>query len=93
MLRDELIELAVKYYWQRGEVGPLGSTYVTRGAWTISILSDGELILKKWLKHFKETRTFDIPNLTNLKSVPYAPWIIGPFKEGWFSLKANRFVQ
>lgn len=91
MTKDELIELAVGCGWKYHDANPGG--YLDRGNWTISILSDGGLILKTWYKHLGKMHPYDTPDLINLKSVLHAPWLIGPFKEGWFSLKANRFVK
>lgn len=87
MNEETFIRLAKGCGWH---VGP---DYVTRGNWTISILSDGGLILKKWFIHLRKMQPYDAPDLRDLQNVPHRPWIIGPFKRGWFSLKANRWVK
>lgn len=83
MTKQELIDLAVGYGWEYRK----DSREICKGRYYFDL----NKLPRVTLKHF-DGNTY-VTELGGIQSTPYAPWIIGPFKQGWFSLKANRFVK
>lgn len=82
MTKEELINLAVGCGWTHG-CGEL-----VRGRWAITIFKRAGIELEGPKRDQRYRLRYD-----EIQQCCGKSWIIGPFKEGWFSLKANRWVQ
>jgi hypothetical protein len=87
MTRDDLIKLAVKCHWHRGTLD-----YLERGLWSIFPGHDDSSDSVAVLRQSDGIRGlyFGSCPLSKMVSVN-RPWIIGPFKGKFFSLKSQRF--
>lgn len=83
MTKNELIELAIACGWKYRE----NTRELYKGRYYFNLNNLPLVILKRF-----DGNQFNTP-IDNLHSAEYAPWTIGPFKQGWFSLKTNRFVN
>jgi hypothetical protein len=85
MTKDELIKLAQGYGWEYRQ----WSQELVKGTFTMDFLMSDIMVdlCDSYLDRRYPQR------LENLQSAPAKPWVIGPFKEDWFSLKANRWVK
>lgn len=85
MTKEALIELAVGCGWTHG------CQELVRGYWVIQLPFGETGVIKLEGPKPECPITADLSDLQQA----YPPWqhLIGPFKEGWFSLKANRFCQ
>ena len=83
MTKTELIDLAVGCGWEYRR----DSRELCKGRYYFNLNNLPRVVLK----HFNGDKF--VTFLGNLQSVLRTAWIIGPFTEGWFSLKANRFVK
>ena len=80
MKEDQLISIASQCGWV------FHNGTLNKGSCRINIFSNGKLQIIMWHEDYEEV---DLPKINSRYDMP---WQIGPFKNGYFSLKACRWV-
>lgn len=65
---------------------------LTRGHWHLTNCN-GLFTIERWYDQMKQNKFFEEKELSEVEFFLIIPWYIGPFKHGWFSLKACRWVM